>query len=73
MYVRAIEKFNYGGIVKMNSGDCREVKDDLANKMIKLGLVKKHNPDSYKKIKIKADNTIELKKDDAINKASDES
>ena len=65
MYVRAKETFNYGGIVKMNGGDHREVKDDIANKMIKLGLVAKYNPGSYKKIKVK--------KNDAINKASDES
>lgn len=58
MHVRASETFNYGGIVKMSSGDKREVDDELAKKMIEQGLVKEYKP-SYKTIKIKKDvNTI---------------
>jgi len=58
MYVKANKTFNYGGIVEMTIGDHEEVKDDLAKKLIDLGLVTE-NKISHKKIKIKEDEPID--------------
>ena len=57
MYVRARTTFNHGGIVKMVAGEKLHVKDDIAKRLIDMGLVTE--AESHKKIKIK-------RKEDAI-------
>lgn len=41
MHVEAKTKFNYGGILEMSKGDKKEVADNVAEALIKLGYVKK--------------------------------
>ena len=62
MFVKAKKTFNYGGIVQMTAGDRDDIKDDLAKKLIELGLVAE-NVISHKRIKVKT------KKDEPIDKA----
>jgi len=54
MYVRAKRTFNHGGIVQMEAGEKLHVKDDIAKRLIDMGLVT-DEVESYKKIKIKKD------------------
>ena len=41
MKVKALTKFNYGGIVKMKKGEVKEVDDKHAAKLIEMGAVQK--------------------------------
>ena len=52
MYIRAKNKFNHGGIIKMDLGESREIKDSLAKRLIELDLVEENRP-TYKKMKVK--------------------
>ena len=52
MYVKAKNEFNYGGILQMKCGECREIDDAIAKKLIAEGTVEENKP-SYKKITIK--------------------
>ena len=52
MYVKAKRTFNHGGIVKAEAGEKLHVKDDIARKLIEMGLVT-DEVESHKRIKIK--------------------
>lgn len=58
MYVKAIRTFNYGGIVAMESGEYKELKEDIAKFLIKKGLVAE-NKLTHKRIKIKDDGPLD--------------
>ena len=68
MYVRARTTFNHGGIVKMKGGEKLNVKDDIAKRLIDMGLVVE--VESYKKIKIKTKKDAIEPVDEATNEES---
>ena len=67
MYVKAKTKFNHGGIVQMEGGESRKLKDDIAKRLIEMGLVIEV-VESHKKIKIKKDVVKPI--DEAADQAS---
>ena len=67
MYVRALNKFNHGGIVEFEYGESKKLDDTLAKKLIDIGLVIEV-VESHKKIKIKKDVVKPI--DEAADQAS---
>lgn len=52
MYIRAKNKINHGGYLKMEAGEFRQVDDDVGKHLIMIGVAEENTP-SHKKMKIK--------------------
>ena len=64
MYLIAKGTFNHGGIVSKKAGESwDEPNEELAKKLIKLGVAAENKP-SYKKIKVKKDEPIDQSSDE---------